>query len=126
MMRFTSRARLVPLPLVEPPVWHGSSSRRVRLRYNRACAVTRRANAAIKAVNSLSMCLRPSRGAVFERAASERPGSISYSNVNSNSLSQTRLVSQIYLSAGAYVSRLVSSLEGPLCDDMAEPGQKGF
>lgn len=143
MTRFFARARqLVPLPLVQPPVWHGSSSRRVRLRYNRTCAVTRRANMAIKAINSLSVGGLSPESTLFERAvdlrpdsvfepgaecSSDRPGFKSYFNVNSNSYAQGRLVSQVYQSASAYVSRLASSCDGPLCDDvLADPSVSVF
>ena len=137
MMRLQSRARLMPLPLVAPPEWFGSGSRRVRLRYNRACAITHRANAAVKAINSLSMCFPPSSGAVFGRVDSSSvfepgagvdhsPGLLSYFNCNSNSIAKGRLVAQVYTSASAYVSRLVSSTEGPLCDNVADPCERVF
>ena len=129
-MRQTSRARMVPLPYLAPPVWGGSGSRRVRQRFNRAVAVSRRTNAVIRAVNSLSSCDTPPGGAtfssVFERAASgtpdlslsfepaaakcqgdQRPGFLSYfKNVNSTPRAQVRLVSQIFQSVSQYCRRL--------------------
>ena len=136
MMLAGTRARLVPLPFVRPPLWSGSCSRRVRQRFNRTMAVNRRTNAVIRAVNSLSNC-DTSSGAmfpsVFERARPDYfepgiaeclrdppSGVLSYfKNVNPPPRAQVRLVAQIFKSASDYVCRLGSS---PSSDDVAEPG----
>ena len=140
MMLAGTRARLVPLPFVRPPLWSGSCSRRVRQRFNRTMAVNRRTNAVIRAVNSLSNC-DTSSGAmfpsVFERARPDYfepgiaeclrdppSGVLSYfKNVNPPPRAQVRLVAQIFKSASDYVCRLGSS---PSSDDVAEPGAGVF